>query len=245
MSRLQAQIQVEEGTRVIRPNYQSVTGWIAGNNKHETVQFESTLERDCAYLAMFEPRITKVISQPITILFNRKPGRAVKYTPDFELTYLDNGTPKKAIIEVKPIEKLHENIKKLSHKFEAMKTFAAANEATFHVLTENQLREGMISNVKALYARIYDRSLDTDNISEFLRKLEPVLPITMKDALILRGESREQQARTQTIIWSLLAGHEIYVDLSEKITPDTLIETRKIVRERDLFFLKGEDWENV
>jgi len=89
VNRLQAEYEADGGPRVIKPNYVSVTGWIAGTDDHDPVPFESSLERDCAFLAMFEPRITLVAAQPYTILYRDSSGRSRRYTPDFELSYLD------------------------------------------------------------------------------------------------------------------------------------------------------------
>lgn len=242
MGRLEAQIEIDGSTRVIRPNYRSVTGWVAGTSGHDSIAFESTLERDCAYLAMFEPRITTVVSQPFTILYTTPHGKKAKYTPDFEITYLAEGGPKKALIEVKPLEKLKENKIKFFDRFMAMKLFAEAHGVTFHVLTENQVRTNRINNVKSLYARAYDLDYNPSEVSAVLRLIEGRFPITMREAIKARGESNIEQAETQTLIWGLLAGHEIFVDLDEDIKGSTLLHKKPLTKERPLFFLSGEDW---
>ena len=43
--------------RVIRPNHRSVTGWLANDVTGDAVPFESTLERDCAYIALVKQTI--------------------------------------------------------------------------------------------------------------------------------------------------------------------------------------------
>ena len=242
MGRLETQMKIDAGPRVIRPNYRSVTGWVAGVPGHDHVAFESTLERDCAYLAMFEPRITNVVSQPYTILYTNSKGKQSKYTPDFELTYLGDEGPQKALLEVKPLDKLEENKSKYYDRFMAMSIFAQQSDTSFHAVTENQIRTYRINNVKSLYARVYDLNNDHSVVSDLLRIIESRLPMTMREAINIRGTSNVEQAQTQTLIWALLAGHEIFVNLDEDITGSTLIHKRPLVKNRPLFFLSGEDW---
>src|SRR5690606_20196568 len=58
-----------QGAREIRANHRSVTGWVAGQNAHNPIPFESTLERDFAYLALFEPTVSRLQAQPMTLTY--------------------------------------------------------------------------------------------------------------------------------------------------------------------------------
>lgn len=242
MSTLEAAYDLSASPRQIRPNYISVTGWIAGSHDHDPVHFESSLEQDCAFLAMFESRITSVKAQPYTILYTDKNDRRRKYTPDFEFTYLESGRTKKAVIEVKPEKVLKENSEKFCERFTAMEELAVSNGHSFHVLTEAQLRIARILNTKSLFARWYDREVDGDRISIFFEILEPFLPCKIDDALQLTGFSQEKMAEAQSHIWALIAGFEVYVDLDEEITFSTVLQKRRLTSERALFFKDSEPW---
>jgi len=58
------------------------------------------------------------------------------------------------------------------------------------------------------------------------------------------GKDRESQARAQSHIWALLAGHEIKTDLRQQITSKTMIELGFDLSRRELFFEPGELWEH-
>lgn len=244
LSSLQAQYDLESGQRIIRANYISVTGWISGTNNHDPVAFESNLERDCAFMALFEPRITQVVSQPYTILYKDKNRRQRRYTPDFEFSYLEEGVIHKAVIEVKPIDILRKDSSKFKERYQAMEELAHENGHTFYVLTENQIRTPRLLNTKALYARIYDHELNGCALSDFFYELSPHLPCTMSEAVSIRGSDQLVEAECQSLVWALLAGHELHADIDSEITYDTMLSKHIPTDKRPLFFYPGEDWES-
>jgi len=245
LSSLQAQYDLESGQRIIRANYISVTGWIAGNEKHDPVPFESSLERDCAFMALFEPRITQVVSQPFTIIYKDRNRRQRRYTPDFEFSYLEDGLIHKAIIEVKPKEILQKDIAKFEERYQAMEELAHANGQTFYVLTENQIRTPRLINTKALYSRVYDHEMSGCALSDFYDQLIPLLPCTMGEAVNIRGTDQLIQAECQSLIWALLAGHELNVDIDTTITYDSMLSKPVPTATRPLFFEPGESWDDL
>lgn len=99
-----AMVQVWEdsrGAREIRANHRSITGWITGQQKQGSIPFESTLERDFAYLALFEPSVERVHSQPMTLCYTDEDGAMRHYTPDFLVEYsIPKVCSRKAVVEV-------------------------------------------------------------------------------------------------------------------------------------------------
>lgn len=243
MRHVQAEYEADGGPRVIRANYVSVTGWIAGTNNHDPVPFESSLERDCAYIAMFEPRITLVTAQPYTIIYKDRRGKTRRYTPDFELSYIDGDCIRKAIIEVKPSDVLEKKLDDFRDRFDAMEGLVERNGNAFYVLTEAQIRTPRLPNTQALFSRVYDREINGMEVSAFMRELKPVLPCTLETAIKIRGEDIESQADSQSLVWALLAGFELEADLNEQITFETELSIGGSISKRRLFFDPGEPWE--
>ncbi len=241
---IQAAYIAEGGPRVIKANYLSVTGWVSGTQDHDPVPFESSLERDCAYIAMFEPRISRVSAQPYTIIYQDSTGRSRRYTPDFEFSYPDeNNFLRKAIIEVKPYDILQKNRVKYQERFHAMEQLAESKGNAFYVLTERQIRTPRLLNTKALFSRVYDYEVNSKTMSSFYDKLYPHLPCKFGFAAELLGQDLESQGVAQGHIWALLSGHELTAELGQPITFDSILSDRKKISKRDLFFEPGEVWE--
>ena len=62
----------DKGVREIRANHRSITGWITGDTK--SLAFESSIEMDFAYLALFDSRVTAIHAQPITFQYSSEKG---------------------------------------------------------------------------------------------------------------------------------------------------------------------------
>ena len=195
-------------------------------------------------MALSEPRNTQVASKPYTILYKDKNRRQRRYTPDFEFSYLENGVIHKAIIEVKPIDILRKDLSKFKERYQAMEKLAHENGHTFYVMTENQIRTPRLLNTKALYARIYDHELNACALSDFFDELSPHLPCTMGEAVSIRGSDQLIEAECQSLVWALLAGHELHADIDSAITYDTMLSKHIPIDKRPLFFDPGEDWES-
>jgi hypothetical protein len=109
------------------------------------VSFESTLERDYAYVLDFDPEVTCFTEQPLTIEYTDA-GRTLHYTPDFEVSHSDH---RPRLVECKPqhLIRTEDN----QQKFRAAHAWCAERGWQFEVVTDAQLRTGCrLQNIKFL-----------------------------------------------------------------------------------------------
>ncbi|HDM8129101.1 TPA: Tn7 transposase TnsA N-terminal domain-containing protein [Vibrio harveyi] len=97
--------------------------------------FESSLERDCFNMLLFQDDVTDIVSQPDPIAISHN-GRIVRYTADFWVKRGD----KEEYIEVKPYAKTLKP--EFEAKVERIKKVFANDGATFSVITERDIYIG-------------------------------------------------------------------------------------------------------
>jgi len=228
--------------RVIRPNHRSVTGWLANDLTGDAVPFESTLERDCAYIALFDKRVTEVQSQPITIPYKLENGRNSHYTPDYKVTYRMDGSTQRAILEVKELKTFEENKISFLRKYDAAEKWCTDNDCSFYVVTERQLRPPLIENIRFLYRQRQQWHFDTLASGELLSNIQDQLPLTVEEILDINSKNQVERAKTQTLLWGLIASRLVYVDLKKEIAPTSVVSHRRAPASRPMFFEPGESW---
>ncbi len=228
--------------RVIRPNHRSVTGWLANDVTGDAIPFESTLERDCAYIALFDKRVTEVRAQPVTIPYKLENGRKSQYTPDYEVTYRIDGRTQKAILEVKELKTFEENKASFLRKYDAAAKWCTDNDCSFYVVTERQLRPPLIENIRFLYRQRQQWHFDTLASGELLSNIQNQLPLTVEEILDSNSNTQIERAKTQTLLWGLIASRLVYVDLKKEIVPTTVVSNRRAAASRPMFFEPGESW---
>jgi len=228
--------------RIIRPNHRSVTGWLANDLTGDAVPFESTLERDCAYIALFDKRVTEVEAQPITIPYKMENGRQSHYTPDYAISYRMEGRAMRAILEVKELKTFEENKNLLKWKYDAAANWCADNNQTFYVVTERQIRPPLVENIRFLYRQRLQWDFDTLASGQLLSDIQKLLPLSIEDILNMNSTDQVGRAKTQTLLWGLIASRLVFVDLSEEITPKTLVYDRRTPTSNPMFFEPGESW---
>ena len=228
--------------RKIRANHRSVTGWLANMPGEETIPFESTLERDCAYLASFDERVFSIRAQPHTIIYRTASGRMSRYTPDYEIEYEKNGNKHKVLVEVKEIKTLKEDMPLLRPKFSAARDYCKEHGGRFVVLTENQLRAPLIKNVRFLYGIRMKRQTDVIARLGLLKQLRSLLPMSMDEILNLNGPDKFERASIQTLLWGLIAENSVYIDLSEPILLNSMVLQQDAGQQAPLFFEESEPW---
>lgn len=108
------------------------------------IGFESLVERDYIYLLDFDPTITEFKEQPFAIRYYHE-GKNRRYTPDFFFVRQD----RKFIIECKP--EIFVDDEENQIKWAAAQQWCAANNATFRVVTDADIRNGFhLENIMLL-----------------------------------------------------------------------------------------------
>lgn len=228
--------------RIIHANHRSVTGWLANDVTGESIAFESTLERDCAYIALFDKRVTEVRSQPVTIPYTLENGRQSHYTPDYEITYVISGQVKRAILEVKELKTFEEEKSSLYIKYSAAAKWCSNNDRTLYIVTERQLRPPLIENIRFLYRQRQKWHFDTLASGKLLSDIQDLLPLSVEDILDRYSSNQIERAQIQTLLWGIIASQLVHVDLAEEIGPKTLIHKRRVSAATLMFFEPGESW---
>lgn len=228
------------GSRKIRANYRSVTGWIANTPGADPVQFESTLERDFAYLALFEARVLELQSQPFTLKYINHDGAEATYTPDYLVIYrCSKEHEERAVIEVKYEEDLQKNEALYQGRFDAMQAWCRQNDHKFYIVTEANIRTTHIDNVKALYPRRFDRDVDASKASAIFDLINE--PTHIGSFLDTQSDNPQEKAELQRCIWSLVANKMLHVDLSQPLSRKTQISRNPFGANTPLFFSKTNE----
>jgi len=166
-------------------------------------------------LASFRDPTAHILSQPVTIYF-RDGSSSRRYTPDFLVRW---SNASKEVIEIKYRADLLENRERLEPAFVAMRAWAATNDATFSVVTEDRIRGPALENAKRLLP-LRSASLDAAVAQVTLTTVSALTAPTIRDAISaipLRGPA------ALAVLWQLIARGLLRVDVSMPITPDTPI----------------------
>lgn len=231
------QMEKSRPARELRFNHRSITGWISGGQEEGQVQFESTLERDFAYLAFFDHRAFELVAQPFSLQYRGIGNTPCRYTPDFQLKYYKSATQiQSAIVEVKYKKDLDENYDELKPRFDAMEAWCEQNDAEFHIVTDEHIRTTRIENVKALYPFKINAEDDGEKSAELTYFVSQNAPISIGSILSRLSGDQTERARVQHNLWKRIAIGKLWVNLDENITFDTLVYAEPIPDTYGLFF---------
>ena len=205
--------------RNISANEFSLTGQIKSLKRNDLVDFESSLERDYIHILEFDENVRYYYEQPLKIEFNDR-----YYIPDFFVEYWD-GT--KEVIEIKYNIDLIDNASKYVTKFKAAEEFCNSNNLTFRILTETDIRNNYLFNIKFLNAvQIRHTSNESEYFNEFelleqnMKKLERTTP----NKLLNSCTSCElKRAELIQYLWLMIIYKKIKIDLSIKLNMETEI----------------------
>ncbi len=180
-----------------------------------TAEHESALERDYVTLASFRDPSACILSQPVTISF-RDGSSSRRYTPDFLVRW---GVLTSEVVEIKYCADLLANRERLEPAFVAMRAWAGAHDATFSVVTEEQIRGPALENAKRLLP-LRSAPLDAEAARLALNVVSTLQTPTISDAISAVPMQRPVALAT---LWQLIARGLLRVDVSAPITPDTPI----------------------
>lgn len=210
--------------RKIIPTYNSLTGRLTGWKSGPEIRFESSLERDFAYLLQFDSLVESFDVQPLRIHFKDDKGDQRSYVPDFLVRYKGSGAKNKKprLIEVKYREDLKKNWIKLKPKFVAANAYANKKNWVFKIITEREIRNERLDNVKFL-ARyqnsMHNLQMEHDLLTE-LQFMETSTPEELVDSLSYNPVERGQYL---FVLWHMITRNIIQTDLNEKLTMTSLI----------------------
>lgn len=172
----------------------------------ETVPYESTLERDFAYLADFDSEVDTIISQPLCIRYRVGNGRLRRYTVDFLLKFRPQDGQRRrrpGLYEIKYRDELRDRWDELVFGFRAARQLCRSRGWSFRVVTERQIRGPYLENVTFLRDfRTYD-----DNAGLGLRLLETLEELQVTTPAILLAaafQDFENRAMAVGVMWRLL-----------------------------------------
>ncbi|MBI2768973.1 MAG: TnsA endonuclease N-terminal domain-containing protein [Burkholderiales bacterium] len=208
----------DEGVRRIPKNYRAVTGRVE-TLEGDTVEYESTLERDLVHLLDFNARVAKVVSQPLKIRYRVDGGEIRSYTPDFLARYRAVGDSKPwrpALFEVKYREELLDRREDLAPGFAAARMVCRSKGWKFRVLTERFIRNTYLENVQFL--RNY-RSYPDDGAKSLmlLRTMEQLKIATPSELLAATFMDLTNRMEAVGVMWRLITSRAIGANLTARL----------------------------
>ncbi|MEO8390675.1 TnsA endonuclease N-terminal domain-containing protein [Polaromonas sp.] len=177
----------------------------------QPVEHESHLEKRFIMIALSCPVVTHIVHQPMTMELIYGPNERAKYTPDFKVRFRDGD---QIIVEVKPEVFISENKRTL----EAAKKQLAGEGTRYAVFTDKQIDANGLA-ARALLLMRYGRLwLSDDDALECKRLLEDECAGSARvSSLMARGVS-------ESLIWNMVARHQLRVPAGLNINPHETVE---------------------
>ncbi|TIH15597.1 heteromeric transposase endonuclease subunit TnsA [Marinifilum sp. JC120] len=204
--------------RKIPKNYRNVTGKLVNTKSDGPAGFESTLERDFLSLLEFSPEVLRFEVQPVEINWIDSKGKLRKYTPDVLVFYADGVELKPTIFEVKYRSDLKKNWDKLKPKFMKALSFAKSRRWRFKIVSEKEIRTGLLKNVKFLIRFKCQNTYDSTHGDILLGSLKKLHSSTPADLLKSIYEDEWDQAELLPTLWYMVGTFQIGCDLSLPLT---------------------------
>jgi hypothetical protein len=179
------------------------------------IAFESTIERDYLYLADYDPTVTILEEQPLTIPYTHE-GKLYHYTPDFRVRQSE----RERLIECKPAARVDEGDNQ--RKFAAARAWCAEHRWEFQVVTETEIRRGSrLKNVKCLtyYARFTVKPQLRRRIHDLLKNS----PTPVSFAALATALEPEPLDQAKAAILHLAFFHKIAMPIDTEFIMDTTV----------------------
>lgn len=186
------------------------------------VECESILEGDVCLLLEYSPGVVSYQEQPALIQY--WDGEKLRhYFPDFEVLLLDGS---RVHLEVKHSHKLTKP--KIEDKYRAIAAHYQRTQIQFRIVTELECRrEPLHSNLRRLsYLRTKGTAEPLPSQAELSRLLGHT-PISLARSEVILGIEETQR---------LLAVGLLHCDLTQKITPTTLVKVAEGARHATVLF---------
>lgn len=192
--------------------YRSVSGDVPMGLGRSKVTVESILERDFALLCRFDPSVTTLEEQPISI--HHQDGiNSRQYTPDFLVQYADRCRPS-SLVEIKYSDDPALLAGELEPQFCAARRYACERGWEFSVKTERDIRTERLKNATFLLA-YRSRRPNPQFEQAFLERLNGAGTLTVAS---LAGVVNVPTALILPSIWRLLATHALAADFDRPLS---------------------------
>lgn len=201
--------------RVIPRNRRSVTGFFSWRGE-QSIQFESTLERDFLIRQEFSLAVAQVISQPCTVPFTTTTGRSSHYTPDFLVLYKADSAPlgfqrRPLLVEIKPEAEWRQHWRSWMPKWKAARRYAASQGWSFRIMDESRIRTQALTNIQFL--RRYRDHVYPPQESDWIVNSVQELGSATFDYLLAKHFQGLYAAEGVAHLWSLLASRRLDCDI--------------------------------
>ncbi len=198
----------------------SLTGAIYSLKQNNSVEFESSLERDYINILEYNNDVVEYIEQPIKIEYFEDDVRRT-YIPDFWAKY-NNG--QEEIIEIKYLEELNKNEPQLINKHFQANLFCENNNLTFKVLTEKDIRTPYLENAKfLLYYRTKEKMIENNHINLILNILGKYRCISVIEMVENLSRDKYVQAEYLFTLWYLISINLIGFDQKKTLSMKSII----------------------
>lgn len=192
----------------------SITGKHPSQKTQGIHQFESTLERDYLTLIEADDEVEKFVVQPVTIKYTFE-GQERRYTPDVAVFFKSTAKRKDQLVEIKYAEELTQKQEQYAARFEAAHLYAAEKNMIFCVLTEKEIRNDYLTNIKFL-GRYLHTAIDAA-LSSFIHAFLSGRAILTPTALLEAAPAQQKEEVLYTL-WQMLAQKQLVSDLNKKLT---------------------------
>jgi hypothetical protein len=201
----------------------NIIGSFPSIKMHNSIKYESTIERDFLYYLEYDSTVIEYYAQPMVINGKDSENKYHTYTPDFQVIKIN----RKEIVECKP--KIFLDQPHTRQQIELRKSWAAANGHHFVIVTDTHLRKDhVLVNLKLLwrYSRLTVPTATVSSCIAYVRS-QPV-GTTFKDITHFlastTSDSEMQQPHKQApFVYSMLFHQILKADLTKPITPITIL----------------------
>jgi TnsA endonuclease N terminal len=202
--------QYRRARRVIGRSGGLMRGKFPSLKNERMVHWESQLERDAIFLFEYSAAVHSYREQPFTTFYVID-DRTYRYTPDFELTFVDQS---KLVVEVKPALKMEQP--EIRRKFDRVGEHFEAKGQKFRVLTDLEIRQQQLLENLKLVQRYRCPPLSNLERRNVLAKLAQ-LPIRTFEKI-------ERMLGSPSEVWALIGHRLLVADLRVQIEPKTSFE---------------------
>lgn len=225
-----------EQAREITRSYRSISGLLNWKSEfsENSIQFESSLERDFTLLALYSPNVERIRSQPLNIIYSNQFYERRSYTPDFEIITKTH-PQKKHLVEVKYSDEIKLKHDEYTAKFKTIAEWCHNNGYTFHIVTDETIRSTRLNNIKLLMRYSLSKHQQFNDANKF-EEICSVLPCSIKNILDKFSTTREEKAELQYHIWELLASWHLGIDIDTPVTTNSVIYEGYVPSNKTLFF---------
>jgi hypothetical protein len=200
-------------------NFRSLTGAFYSLKNEKTIYFESKLERDLFLTLEFDKTVSSYEEQPVKLFYERN-NRTYPYTPDCLVHYNNDQLP--CIIEAKYSDEIKEKKVFLKQKFDQIERYLYENDFTFKLFSELDIDPIALENMNFIYNYVTVRN--QNKAKDVFEKLSNIKSSSYTEVLEVFSHNKYEQAEYIPYIWYLVLIKKLEIDISKKITKDTMIK---------------------